>query len=139
MGESMKKEATRGMDNPSKLFFEFLKNHDGNICLNFEVSFYTFKFVTTKYSWKFTMFQESFYMFKALKRSMWTYMWFIFCFKKFFFLIKCSQNRFNFFVNFNIFHMKRSRCSKHSKNKNTYTHLYFDPRTSLSIITVLNL
>jgi hypothetical protein len=49
-----------------------LKNHHGNICLNFEVSFYIFKFATTKYSWKFIMFQESFYMFKALKRSMWT-------------------------------------------------------------------
>jgi hypothetical protein len=27
VGENMKKEATKGVDNPLKLFFEVLKNH----------------------------------------------------------------------------------------------------------------
>ncbi len=38
----------------------------------FEISSYTFKVATAKFSWKLTMFQESFYMFKALKKSTWT-------------------------------------------------------------------
>jgi len=55
MGENMKKGATKFVDNPLKLFFEFLKNHHGNtiyqkICLVFEINFYTFKVVTTKFS-----------------------------------------------------------------------------------------
>jgi hypothetical protein len=36
-----------------------------------EINFYTFKVTTTKFSWQFTMFQELFYMFKTLKKSMW--------------------------------------------------------------------
>jgi hypothetical protein len=125
-----------------KTIFEFLKNHHWNIiyqknCLIFQTSFHTFKVATTKFSWEFTMFQETFYMFKALKKSMWTCG---FLFQKSFFLIKCSPNHFNFFVNFNIFYKKGSMCSKHSKSKNTYTlSLDFDTQTSLRTIIVLNL
>jgi hypothetical protein len=59
----------------------------------------------------------------------------VFLFRKSFFLIKCSPNHFNFFVNFNIFHKKGSMCSKHSKNKNTYMFLDFDTQTSLRVKT----
>jgi hypothetical protein len=57
------------------MFSKNLKNHHGNIIYqknNIEISSYTFKVSTTKFSWKFTMFQEFFYMFKAFKKSMWT-------------------------------------------------------------------
>jgi hypothetical protein len=60
-------------------------------------------------------------MFNAFKKNMWTCGFFV---SKVFFLVKCSPNRFNFFVKFNIFHKKGSMCSKHSKNKNTYTFWY---------------
>jgi hypothetical protein len=105
------------------LIFENLKNRYGNTIyqknhLIYEISSYNLKVATTKFSWKFTMFQESFYRFKALKKNMWTSR---FLFQKSFFLIKCSPNHFNFFVNFNIFHKKWSMCSKNSKkNKNIY-------------------
>jgi len=97
---------------------------------------YTFKVATTKFSWKFTMFQEFFYMFKALNKSMWITG---FLFWKFSFLIKYSPNHFNFFVNFSIFHKKGSICLKYSKNKNTYTLLGFDTQTFLTTIIILNL
>ncbi len=79
------------------------------IVLIFKINFYTFKVATTKFSWKFTMFQKSFYMFKALKKSMWRSGFFV---SNSFSLIKCSPTCFNFFVNFNIFHKKGSMCSK---------------------------
>jgi hypothetical protein len=41
----------------------------------------------------------------------------VFFFQKSFFLIKCSPNHFNFFVNFNIFHKKGSMCSNIQKIK----------------------
>jgi hypothetical protein len=97
---------------------------------------YTFKITTTKFSWTFTMFQDSFYMFKTLKKSMWIGG---FLYQKSFSFIKCSPNRFNFFVSFNIFHRKGSMCSKHSKNKYTYTFLDFNTRMSFYIIIILNL
>jgi hypothetical protein len=106
------------------------------IVLFLKISSYIFKVVTTKFSWKFTMFQESFYMFKALMKSMWIGG---FLYQKSFSLIKCSPNHFNLFVNFNIFHKKGSMCSKHSKNKNTYNFLYFYTQMSFYIIIVLNL
>jgi hypothetical protein len=37
-----------------------------------EINCYPFKVTTTKISQKFTMFQKSFYMFKTLKKNMWT-------------------------------------------------------------------
>ncbi len=80
----------------------------------FEINFYNFQVAITKFSWKFIMFQESFYMFKALKKSMWIGG---FLYQKSFSLIKCSPNHFIFFVNFNIFHKKGSMSSKHSKIK----------------------
>jgi hypothetical protein len=53
MDESMKKGAKKYVDNLLKLFFEFLKNHNGNIiyqknCIIFEISSYTFKVATKK-------------------------------------------------------------------------------------------
>jgi hypothetical protein len=42
-------------------------------------------------------------------------------------------------MNFTIFHKKGSMCSKHSKNKNTYTILDFYIQMSFYIIIVLNL
>jgi hypothetical protein len=93
-------------------------------------------FATTKFSWKFTMFQKSFYMLKALKKSMWTSGCFI---SIFLFSYEMFTKSFWFFVNFNTFHKKGSMCSKHSKNENTYSLLNFDIWTSLNIIIVLNL
>jgi endonuclease III-like uncharacterized protein len=58
--------------------------------------------------------------------------------QKSFSIIKCSLNFFNFFVNFNIFHKKVSMCSKHSKNKNTYTFLDFNIRMPFYTIIILN-
>ncbi len=81
------------------MFFKFLNNHHGNTIyikksFNFWNDFYTFKVATTKFSWNFTMFEESFDMFKTLKKSMWTCG---FLFQKKFFLIKCSPNHFKKF------------------------------------------
>jgi hypothetical protein len=55
MGENMKKGATKCVDSLLKLFLKNLKNHHGNtiyqnIHLIFEISFYTFKVATTKFS-----------------------------------------------------------------------------------------
>jgi len=69
------------------------------------------------------MFQKSLYMFKTLFKKCERV---IFLHQKFFLVIKCSPNHFNFFVNFSIFHEKGSMCSKHSKNNNTCTFLDFD-------------
>jgi hypothetical protein len=102
----------------------------------FKINFYTFEVATTKFSWKFTMFQEFFYMIKALKKKCGCV---VFLYQKSFFFIKCSPNCFNFFVNFNIFHKKGSICSKHSKIKNTYTFLDFNTQMSFYTIIVLNL
>ncbi len=82
------------------------------------------------------MFQQSFCMFQTLKKNMWTSGFFI---SKVIFLIKCSPNCFNFFLNFNIFHKKGSMCSRHSKNKNIYTFLDFDIWISWNTIIILNL
>ncbi len=78
------------------MFFKILKNRHGNniykkIHLIFEINFYTLKVATTKFSWKFTMFQESLYMFKALKKKCGCV---VFLFQKYFFLIKCSPSHF---------------------------------------------
>jgi hypothetical protein len=62
-----------------------------------------------------------------------------FKFQKSFFIIKCSPNHFIFLVNSNIFYKKGSMCSKHPKNKNTYTLLDFQFQTSLHTFIVLNL
>jgi hypothetical protein len=129
------------MDSPLKLFFENLKNHHRNTiyqknCFIFYISSYTFKVITTKFSWKFTMFQESFHMFKALKKSMWIGGFFA---PKVIFLYEMLTESFQFFVNFNIFHRKGSMCSKHSKNKNTYTFLDFNTQMSFYTIIILTL
>jgi hypothetical protein len=105
---------------------EFLKNHHGNTIYQnfhviFEINSYTFKVETTKKLWKFTMFQK----FICLKHWRKACGQVVFLFQKAFFLIKCLSNRFNFIVNFNIFHKKGSMCSKFSKNKNTYTFFRF--------------
>jgi hypothetical protein len=118
------------------IFWKFEKSpwehYISNICIYihiyiFAINTYTFKVATTQFLWKFTMFQDSFYMFKALKKNMWTCG---FLYQKLFSLIKCSSNCFNFFVNFNIFHKKGSMYSKHSNNKNTYTFLDFNTQMS---------
>jgi hypothetical protein len=75
-------------------------------------------------------------MFKVVNTSKWIV---VFLYQKSFSLIKCAPNHFNFFVSFNIFHKKRSMCSKHSKNKNTYTFLDFNTRMSFYTIIILNL
>ncbi len=129
------------MTSVEKLFFDNLKNHHDNTicqqnCFIFKISFYNFKAATTKLSWKFTMFQEFFYMYKSHKKNMWTCGFFVL---KYFSLIKCSPNCFNFFVNFNIFHKKGSMCSKHSKNINMYTFSDFNTGMSFYTIIVLNL
>jgi hypothetical protein len=83
------------------------------------------------------MFQKSFYMFKALKKNMWTCGFF---FQKPFFLSNVHQIiSFLKYICIYIFHKKGSICSKHSKNKNTYTLLDFYTQTSLSTIIILNL
>ncbi len=81
-GWKNEKKATKFVNSPLKLFFENLKNHHGNtiypkIHLVFEINFYTFKVATTKFSQKFTMIQESFYVFNSRKH---VDMWF-FCFQ----------------------------------------------------------
>jgi hypothetical protein len=76
------------------------------------------------------MFQESVYMFKALKKNMWTSG---FLYQKSFSLIECSPNCFHFFVNFNIFHKNGS------KTKYAYTVLDFNIQMFLNTIIVLNL
>ncbi len=98
---------------------------------------YNFKVATTKFSWKFTMFQEFFYMFKSHKKNMWVGGFFFY--QNSFSFIKCSPNCFNFFVNFNIFYKKGSMRSKHSKNTNTYTFSNFNTQMSFYIVIVLNL
>ncbi len=123
------------------IFWKFENHHGNNIYQKklfiLTINFYTFKVVTTKFSWKFTMFQKSFYMFKALKKSMWTSG---LLYQNSFSLIKCSPNCFNYFVNFNIFHKKESMYSKHSKNENTYRFLDFNTLMySFYPIIVLNL
>jgi hypothetical protein len=97
-GESKKKKTKQCVDNLFKLFFENLKNHHGNTiyqknCFIFEIGSYTFKVATPKFPWKFTMFQESFYMFKALKTNLWIG---FFLYQNSFSLIKCSWNCLNF-------------------------------------------
>ncbi len=129
------------MDNPWISFFKILKNHHGNTIyeknhLIFEINSYTFKVATTMFLWNSPYFKSPFI---CLKNSRKTCGHVVFLFQKSFFLIKCSPNHFNFFVNFNIFHKKGSICSKHSENKNTYTLLSFDTQTSLSTIIILNL
>jgi len=76
-GWNHEKKTTKCVDNLLKTIFEFSKNHHLerlyiNFFLNFWNKIYKFKVATTKISWKFTMFQKSFYMFKALKKNMWT-------------------------------------------------------------------
>ncbi len=66
--------------------------------------------------------------FICLKHSRKICGWVVFLYQKSFSLIKCSQNRFNFFGNFNRLHKKGCMCSKHSKNKNTCTSLNFNTR-----------
>ncbi len=111
------KGATNCVDSLQKLFFENLKNHYGNtiyqnIYLIFEISFYTFKVATTKFSWNSSCFKSLFICLKHFKKNV--DKWF-FCFKSHFSLIRCSPNHFNFLGNCNTFHKKGSMCSKHSK------------------------
>jgi hypothetical protein len=75
-------------------------------------------------------------MFKALKKSMWIGGFFA---PKVIFLYEMLTESFQFFVNFNIFHRKGSMCSKHSKNKNTYTFLDFNTQMSFYTIIILTL
>jgi len=134
----MKKGATKCMDDPSKKKIEFLKNHHGNICLIFEISFYTFKFATTKYPWKFIMFQESFYMFKALKKSMWT-CGFFFCFKCLFSLSNVHEIV-SIFLWTLIYSTRRDPNVQNIQKIKIHIPIYiFDIRTSINIIIVLNL
>ncbi len=124
-----------------KTIFQFFekspwKQYISKNLFKFWNKFLHFKVATTKFSWKLTMFQKSFYMFKMIKKNMWTSGSFV---SKSLFLIKCSPNHLVFFMNFNIFHKKGSMCSKHSKNKTTHTFLDFDIQTSLSIIIILDL
>jgi len=139
-GEAWKKEPSNVLFVLKNHFLKIGKTTMGTLYIKniytFETSFHTFKVATTKFSWKFTMFQESFYMFKAIKKSKWTSG---FLYQKSFSLIKCSPNCFIFFVKFNIFHKKGSMCSKHSKNKYTHIFLDFSIRMSIYIIIVLNL
>jgi hypothetical protein len=98
----------------------------------FSIFFYTFKVATTKFPWKFTMFQKSFCMFKAFKKNMWASGFFVsivlFIYQLF---IKLFQ--------INIFHKKGSMFSKHSKNRNTYIILAFNTQMSFYTNIVLNL
>ncbi len=107
------------------VFWRFEKSpweHISKIYFIFEIiSYIVFKVVITKFSWKFTMFQKSFYMFKALKKSMLTSDFFV---SKVFFPYQMFTNHFNLFVNFSIFHKKGSMCLKHLKNKNTCIYLF---------------
>jgi hypothetical protein len=61
-----------------------------------KVEFFSYV-ATTKFSWKFAMFQESFYMFKALKKSMWTCDFFVW---KFIFPYQMFTKSFQFFCEF---------------------------------------
>jgi hypothetical protein len=77
------------------------------------------------------MFQESFYMFKALKKIMWTCG---FLYQKSFSLIKCSPNHFKKKFEFQ-YTPQKAMCSKHSKNKNTYAYLDFNTQISFYTYT----
>jgi len=71
------------------------------------VCFYILKVETTKFSWKFTMFQELFYMFKALRKTCGQV---VFLHQKSFSLIKCSPNVFNFFLWILIYSTRMDPC-----------------------------
>ncbi len=81
LGESGKKGAKQCVYNPLKLYI-------------LKINSYTFKVPTIKFSWKLTMFQKYFYMFKALKKSMWTNGFFVWIF---FFLYQTFTKLFQFF------------------------------------------
>jgi hypothetical protein len=78
------------------------------------------------------MFQKYFYIFKTLKKNMWTSG----LYQKTISFINCSLNHLKSFVNFNVFHKKGSMCSK---NKSTYIYLDFNTQMSFYTIIVLNL
>ncbi len=98
---------------------------------------YFLNFWGKKKLFHFKMFQESFYMFKTLKKNMWISGFFYF--KSPFSLSDVHQIISIFFCELWYIHKKGSMCSKYSKNKNMYTLLDFDTQTYLSIIMVLNL
>jgi hypothetical protein len=75
-------------------FLNFWKINMGTLYTKKVLSFYTFKVATTKFSWKFTMFQKLFYMFKTLKKSMWTSGFFV---SKVFFPYQMFVKLFQFF------------------------------------------
>jgi hypothetical protein len=87
--------------------------------LKFWNKFLNFQIAITKFSWKFIVFEKFFSMFKVLKKSTWTCGFF--GFKNLFSLSNVHQIISIFFLNFNIFPKKGSKCSKHSKNKK---HIY---------------
>jgi hypothetical protein len=75
-GESKKKRAKQCVDSllKKKLNFEKLplEHYISKNCFIYEINSYIFKTATAKFSGKFNMFQEFFYMFKTFKKSMWT-------------------------------------------------------------------
>ncbi len=126
-----------------KIIFWNLKNHHGNIIyqknhLIFEINSYNFKVATTKFSWKFTMFQKSFYKFKALKKNMWTSGFFV---SKVFFSLSNVHKIISIFLWTLIYSTRRDPCVQKIQKKKIYiyTFLYFDIQKALSTIIVLNL
>jgi hypothetical protein len=73
---------------------------------------YTFKVVTPIFSWKFTMFQNYFSMFKTLKKNMWTSGFF--CFKNRFSLSNVHQIV-SIFLWMSIYTTKKDPCVQKSQ------------------------
>jgi hypothetical protein len=83
------------------------------------------------------MFQESFYMFKALKKSMWTSGFFV---STILFPYQMFTKIVSIFLWTLIYSTRIDPCVQNiQKNKNTYTLLDFNTWMSLNIIIVLNL
>jgi hypothetical protein len=74
------------------VFWKFEKSpwehYMSKIKIKIEINSYIFKVATTKFSWKFTMFQKSFYTFKTHKKNMWIT---FFCIKSPFPLLNVHQ------------------------------------------------
>jgi len=83
---------------------------------------YTFKVVTTIFSWKFTMFQNSFSMFKALKKTMWTSGFFV---SKILFHYQMFTKLFQFFCECQYIPQKRIHVFKIVFKKKTYAFFRF--------------
>ncbi len=95
----------------------YLKNH-----LILEINFYTFKVATTKISWKLTMFEKSFYTFKALKKNMWTSGFF--CFKCHFSLSNVHQ-MISIFLWTLIYSTRRDPCVQNIQKVKIHIHFKF--------------